>query len=70
MLDREHGSVFDEWIRLGSPAFPTEEELKYLHSRSGPAMRTDRLELSEGYAEEAVVPPHGVQLITLEKQYR
>ncbi|WP_336773855.1 GH39 family glycosyl hydrolase [Paenibacillus sp. MMO-58] len=69
VLDREHGSVFDEWIRLGSPAFPTEEELKYLHSRSGPDMRTDRLKLSEGYAEEAVVPPHGVQLIILEKQY-
>lgn len=41
MLDREHGSVFDEWLRLGAPAFPTEEELDYLRSRSGPDPQTD-----------------------------
>ncbi|KOP68550.1 AraC family transcriptional regulator [Bacillus sp. FJAT-18019] len=67
-MDREHGSVFDEWVRLGAPENLTEEELTYLHGRSGPVIRTEILR-DQGWQRELILPPHGVLLLTLEKQF-
>ncbi|MFC4775718.1 helix-turn-helix domain-containing protein [Paenibacillus sp. GCM10023252] len=67
-LDREHGSVFDEWIRMGSPEFLTEEEISCLQSRSGPTIQT-RILQEEWYRTEIVLPPHGVMLLTFDRQY-
>jgi xylan 1,4-beta-xylosidase len=68
-LDREHGSVFDEWIGLGAPTYPTEEELQYLRHRSTPEMQIDWLSAAEGFDRTYRVPPHGILLITLQPQY-
>lgn len=68
-LDREHGSVFDEWIRLGAPAYPTEEELKFLQARSTPDMHIERLSAAESLNRSYVVPPHGIVLLLLQPQY-
>jgi xylan 1,4-beta-xylosidase len=67
-MDRDHGSVFDEWVRMGAPEILTEEELAYLHGRSGPVIRTERLQ-DQGWQKEINLPPHGVLLLTLEKQF-
>ncbi|UNK15986.1 helix-turn-helix domain-containing protein [Paenibacillus sp. N3/727] len=67
-LDRDHGSVFDEWVRMGAPVFLTEEELAYLHGRSGPVIRTEILQ-DKGWQKEINLSPHGILLLTLEKQF-
>lgn len=68
-LDREHGSVFDEWLRMGKPDCPTKEELAYLRKKSGPHMRTESLTATESYERTFIVPPHGVMLLTFEKRF-
>ncbi|MGG1638813.1 GH39 family glycosyl hydrolase [Paenibacillus sp. NRS-1760] len=68
-LDREHGSAFDEWIRMGTPVYPSKEELNYLQGKTGPEMKTELITDAESYEHTFVVPPHGVRLITLLKQY-
>src|SRR5699024_3678143 len=35
-LNRESGSVFDEWINMGSPDNMTQQEIRYLQSKSHP----------------------------------
>lgn len=67
-LDRDHGSVFDEWVRLGAPAFLSEEELAYLRGRSGPIIRTEMIK-NNSWHQEINLPPHGILLITFEKQF-
>ncbi|VTR60222.1 transposon Tn10 TetD protein [Actinobacillus pleuropneumoniae] len=67
-MDRDHGSVFDEWVRMGAPEILTEEELAYLRGRSGPVIRTETIE-DQAWYKEIVLPPHGVLLLTLEKQF-
>jgi len=68
-LDREHGSVFDEWIRLGAPTYPTEEELQFLQHRSTPEMKIEWLSATEGLDRTYTVPPHGILLLILQPQY-
>ncbi|WP_234405474.1 GH39 family glycosyl hydrolase [Paenibacillus sp. IHBB 10380] len=68
-LDREHGSVFDEWIRLGAPTYPTEEELQFLEHRSTPEMKIEWLSAAERLDRTYIVPPHGILLLILQPQY-
>ncbi|MEC0128907.1 GH39 family glycosyl hydrolase [Paenibacillus pabuli] len=67
-LDREHGSVFDEWTRMGSPYSLTEEEIFYLNGRSGPVIRTEIVR-KECWSKEIMLPPHGVMLLMFDRQY-
>lgn len=67
-LDRDHGSVFDEWVRMGAPEFLTQEELAYLNGRSGPVIRSENVQ-EPSWQKKISLPPHGVVLLTLEKQY-
>ncbi|MGN7382401.1 GH39 family glycosyl hydrolase [Paenibacillus sp. SAFN-117] len=68
-LDREHGSVFDEWVQLGAPAAMTEEEIEYLRGRSGPGMTTEWIDGQELWQKKLVLPPHGVLLLAFDRQY-
>jgi len=69
-MDRGQGSAFDEWVRLGAPTYPTEEELQYLQQRCGPEMRTERCDPEQtSYEQIYIVPPHGVLLVTFQRQY-
>lgn len=67
-LDREHGSVFDEWVHLGAPAMMSKEEHAFIQGRSGPAIRTEMI-LNSSWYQEINLPPHGILLLTFEKQY-
>ena len=69
LLDRDHGSLFDEWARMGAPGTPSEEEIDYLRRRTGPAVTVELLEAVSSFDRRFVIPPHGVQLVTLRRQY-
>lgn len=69
LLDREHGSVFDDWVRLGAPDFLSTEEIRYLDARSGPAMKTEIIHDVQDWQQEVTLPPHGVLLLTFDRQY-
>ncbi|MDK8179758.1 helix-turn-helix domain-containing protein [Paenibacillus sp. UMB4589-SE434] len=68
-LDREHGSVFDEWICLGAPTYPTEEELQFLRNRSVPEIHVEWLDAVGQLERTFIIPSHGILLITLQPQY-
>ncbi|WP_152399921.1 GH39 family glycosyl hydrolase [Paenibacillus cellulositrophicus] len=68
-LDREHGSVFDAWQAMGAPDFPSKDEVAYLRRQSGPDLKVSQIRDASSYTVRVTVPPHGVQLITLHKQY-
>lgn len=67
-LNRENGSVVDEWINMGSPEDMTQEELSYLKGKAYPKMSVEYLMLDGEYKENLNIPVHGVMLITLEKK--
>ncbi len=66
-LNREHGSVFDAWVRMGAPKQMTQEELSYLKRKVHPQVSVAHLELTGDYQAKLAVPVHGVELITVEK---
>lgn len=68
-LNREQGSVFDAWLKMGAPEFLEADEIEYLQKRTGPALRTEMLRNASSHTIRIAVPPHGVELITLKKQY-
>ncbi|WP_425330877.1 GH39 family glycosyl hydrolase [Anaerosalibacter bizertensis] len=68
-LNRENGSSFDEWIKMGAPENMTYEELEYLKGRSQPKITVDCIEADESHKLEAYVPVHGTELILLEKMF-
>lgn len=68
-LNRENGSVFDEWINMGAPENMTEEEIKYLKGQAQPKMKVEFIDVLDGiYTESIHIPVHGVELIVLERQ--
>jgi len=69
VLDREHGSVFDEWLRNGAPANPTGEELAILNKKSGPEGKISVADCNGSFSRAITVKPHGVVFIELQKMY-
>ncbi len=67
-LNRENGSVFDEWIKIGAPENMTKEELEYLKGKARPEMIVEFLELEGEYKEILYIPVHGIELVMLEKR--
>ena len=67
-LNRENGSVFDEWVNMGAPENMTEEEIKYLNGKSRPKVSIEYMDIDGEYSYEVYIPVHGVVLITLQKQ--
>ena len=67
-LDRQHGSVFDEWVRMGAPEEMTQQVLQYLKGKARPEMAVKCVDLNGEYREKLIIPVHGVRLITLKRQ--
>mgnify|MGYP001179509942 CR=1 FL=1 len=68
-LNRESGSVFDEWINMGSPDNMTQQEIRYLQSKSHPGLKVEIKNINEQHRENITVPVHGMELITIDKLY-
>ncbi|RNB89690.1 helix-turn-helix domain-containing protein [Brevibacillus fluminis] len=67
VLNREHGSAFDEWVRMGAPAELTGEFVSYLKKKAYPQMNMVVLHDSEEFETIVQLPAHGVELIVLEQ---
>lgn len=66
-LNRENGSVFDEWVRVGAPENMTREEIEYLKGISQPEMTVEYVNLQGEYNSIHQIPAHGVEMVVLEK---
>lgn len=67
-LNREYGSAFDEWIRMGNPENMTREEIDYLKGRAKPRILVEYIDIDEAHRENLFIPVHGAELVILEKQ--
>lgn len=67
-LNRDNGSVFDEWIKMGAPENMTGEEISYLKGKAMPKMEVEYGDVNEEYSKRLSIPVHGVELILLERQ--
>lgn len=70
-LNRDNGSAFDEWLKLGSPENMTTEEVEYLKMKSQPKMTTEYLNLTDNdnYSINISLPVHGLELVIIKKVY-
>ncbi len=68
-LNRETGSAFDEWVKMGSPYELNNEEIQYLKYKSYPEMRVDYLDLMGDIQLSSQLDVHHIKLITLKKMY-
>ena len=67
-LNRESGSVFDDWLKMGMPENMTVEEIEYLKGKSKPEMMVEYVELEGEYRDIFQLPAHGVEMMVLEKR--
>ncbi|WP_353095064.1 helix-turn-helix domain-containing protein [Tissierella praeacuta] len=67
-LNREDGSVFDEWVRMGNPENMTKEEINYLRGKAKPRIMVEYIDIEGEYSESLYIPVHGVELLIFEKQ--
>jgi len=67
-LNRESGSVFDAWVRMGAPENMSQDDVKYLKTASIPQRIVESLDNDKRLEVQAQVPVHGVELIELCKE--
>lgn len=67
-LNRDHGSSYDQWTRMGAPENMTREEVDYLKGKSYPKMDVENITIHGVHKETLKIPVHGVELITIEKR--
>lgn len=69
-LDRDHGSSFDQWLRLQAPPYPGTREIEYLRWNAEPACRMENRLIEEDGAclsLEADLQPLEMELVCLEE---
>lgn len=64
-INRQNGSVFDEWLKMGSPDPLTKEELNYLKNKSEMDYYTEKVFVKDGFKIVERLQPHEVVLIEL-----
>ncbi|MDO4175422.1 MAG: hypothetical protein Q4D42_11730, partial [Eubacteriales bacterium] len=62
-ITQEHGSSFDQWIKIGTPRYPTPDEQMYLIAMSQPIFQTETAEVSDVLQFEGVLRPLEVEFI-------
>ena len=69
IVNRDHGSAFDEWIRMGALPLSSEEEISVLKGRSMPLITKSELEVTGNYLNYyAQLKPHEIRLVLIKKQ--
>lgn len=66
-IDREHGSAFDAWQKMGSPKALDEEICHFLRAAAEPEFRWEQQENTETLTLEGTIAPHGVLLFEIER---
>lgn len=68
-FDREHGSVFDAWVKMGAPAHIRREDLAVLRQQMVPQVTAQRLHAANATLQLiATVEAHGVTLLELTQE--
>lgn len=65
ILDREHGSIYDGWIRMGAPEFIDKACFNYLNKIAYPEMSIQYKDIQGKLVFAEQVPQHGVMLLSL-----
>ncbi len=69
IVNREQGSAFDEWVRMGALPLNTEEEIGLLKGRSMPKLNKVHMEVTNNSLNYyANLKPHEIRLILINKQ--
>lgn len=68
-VNRDHGSSFDAWVRMGAPKLLTKAGLKHLEACAEPAYRVWEMQCDQEMTLETALEPHEIQLIILTKKY-
>ena len=71
-LNRQHGSVYDDWLKMGAPDPLSDEDINELKRTAFPKRITNTLSHDgEGILIKSSIPEHGVELILIkpEPQY-
>ncbi len=70
VVNREHGSAFDEWVRMGAMPLATPEEINILKGRSMPLITKSELEVNNNFLNYyAELKPHEIRLIQIKKKF-
>lgn len=68
VFNREHGSSFDEWLRMGTPYTLSRDEVEFLRNSAMPSIRTRTRHAVDGHLDISVtIPPHGAVLLCFDK---
>ncbi len=69
LLDREHGSAYDVWLRNGALENPRSEDVEILARQTGPSANIQRVDCLGSYRQSGDLAPHGVLLVELHKSF-
>ena len=69
MVNRDQGSAFDAWVKMGAPDEVDESAINYLKSRAEPSMDIQSLTIDNEFLLQTELQPHEIQLIELKKKY-
>jgi xylan 1,4-beta-xylosidase len=64
-INRQNGSVFDLWVRMGAPHPIDADTLNYLKQASCPQLTFEQVEITSTYSLISKLSPHEVQLVEL-----
>lgn len=67
VLDREHGSAYDAWNRMGCPAALTPQIHQALEHASFPDLHFEQCEVTDLLHLQRIIPPHTVILYEIRK---
>lgn len=67
MLNRESGSSFDAWLKMGAPEDISKDIYTYLKSKEVPDISISIEKVSKQLILNDSVPPHGILLIEIDK---
>lgn len=67
-LNRENGSAFDQWVKMGAPENMTKAEVHNLKGKANPKISVEYLNIDGNYSNSLYIPVHGVEMVILEKQ--
>lgn len=69
IVNREYGSAFDEWVRMGGFPLMTEEEVNILKGHSMPKIIKSCLQVTDSNLHyTAKLKPHEIRLVQIKKQ--
>lgn len=64
-LNREHGSAYDQWVKMGAPQALTPQDVSHLRRISRPAVKVEHAQLDGCYNAHINLPAHAVELLEL-----